>query len=74
VIAENIRKAIQSKKLFKRSTSEQLGRITASFGVAGLQPKDDAVTLFERADRFLYAAKHAGRNCVISEREDASAA
>jgi diguanylate cyclase len=69
VIAENIRKAIQAKKLFKRSTSEQLGRITASFGVAGLQPNDDAITLFERADRFLYAAKHAGRNCVISERE-----
>lgn len=66
--AENIRKAIQAKELLKRSTNEKLGRITASFGVARLSPEDTAVSLIERADKCLYAAKHAGRNQVVDER------
>ncbi|SHE75079.1 GGDEF domain-containing protein [Devosia limi] len=67
IAAENIRKAIQAKELLKRSTNEKLGRITASFGVAAFRPSDTGATLIERADRCLYAAKHAGRNRVISE-------
>jgi diguanylate cyclase len=67
IAAENIRKAIHAKELLKRSTNEKLGRITASFGVASFRPDDTAATLIERADRCLYAAKHAGRNRVISE-------
>ena len=39
---------------------------TVSIGLASLRPGDDARTLFERADAALYAAKHAGRNCVCS--------
>jgi len=66
-VAEAIRKAIQSKQLLKRSTNEKLGRITASFGVAAYQANDTPGMLIERADRCLYAAKHAGRNCVISQ-------
>jgi diguanylate cyclase len=69
IAAENIRKAIQAKELLKRSTNEKLGRITASFGVAAFHSEDTAVTLIERADRCLYAAKHAGRNRVVSEDE-----
>jgi diguanylate cyclase len=68
-VAESIRKAIQSKQLLKRSTNEKLGRITASFGVAAYQANDTPGMLIERADRCLYAAKHAGRNCVISQRD-----
>ena len=67
IVAENIRKAIQAKELLKRSTNEKLGRITASFGVAAFRPSDTAASLIERADRCLYAAKHAGRNRVINE-------
>lgn len=67
IVAENIRKAIQAKELLKRSTNEKLGRITASFGVAAFRPGDTAAMLIERADRCLYAAKHAGRNRVVSE-------
>jgi len=67
-VAENIRMAIQVKELLKRSTNEKLGRITASVGVAAFRHDDTAATLIERADRSLYAAKNAGRNCVISER------
>jgi diguanylate cyclase len=67
IVAENIRKAIAAKELMKRSTNEKLGRITASFGVAVFHPSDTANSLIERTDRCLYAAKHAGRNRVISE-------
>lgn len=69
IVAENIRKAIQAKELLKRSTNEKLGRVTASFGVAAFQMTDTAMSLIERADRCLYAAKHAGRNRVVSENE-----
>ncbi|MHB1111215.1 MAG: GGDEF domain-containing protein, partial [Devosia sp.] len=69
IVADNIRKAIQAKELLKRSTNEKLGRITASFGVAAFKPGDTPSTLIERADRCLYAAKHAGRNKVVSETE-----
>ncbi|HTM77363.1 MAG TPA: GGDEF domain-containing protein [Devosia sp.] len=69
IVAENIRKAVASKELMKRSTNEKLGRITASFGVAMFAPADTATSLIERTDRCLYAAKHAGRNRAISEIE-----
>jgi diguanylate cyclase len=69
IVADNIRKAIQAKELLKRSTNEKLGRMTASFGVAMYKPGDTPASLIERADRCLYAAKHAGRNRVLSENE-----
>jgi diguanylate cyclase len=69
IVAENVRKAVQAKELLKRSTNEKLGRITASFGVATFRRGDTPSTFIERADRCLYAAKHAGRNKVISENE-----
>ena len=69
ILADNIRRAIQAKELLKRSTNEKLGRITASMGVATFRPEDTTSSLIERADRCLYAAKHAGRNEVVSENE-----
>lgn len=69
IAADNIRRAIQSKELVKRSTDEKLGRITASFGVATYQIGETAAVFIERADRCLYSAKHAGRNRVVSETE-----
>jgi diguanylate cyclase len=67
IVAENIRKAIQAKELLKRSTNEKLGRVTASFGVAQFRPDDTPSSIIDRADRCLYAAKHNGRNLVVSE-------
>jgi PleD family two-component response regulator len=38
--------------------------ITASFGLALLDPDTPVETTIDRADKALYAAKAAGRNCV----------
>jgi diguanylate cyclase len=66
-VADNIRRAVMSKQLKKRSTGEILGRITVSVGVSMLQPSENADCLIERADACLYAAKRNGRNRVICE-------
>lgn len=68
-VADQIRRAVMTKELKKRSTGEQLGRVTISIGVALLRPSDTPQSLIERADTCLYAAKHHGRNRVISEGE-----
>ena len=41
--------------------------VTISIGVSSLQPNDSVATVTQRADQALYAAKHAGKNCVYSE-------
>jgi diguanylate cyclase len=66
-VAEHIRRAVMSKELVKRSTGENLGRITISIGVAAFRHDDTATTLIERADSCLYAAKRGGRNRVVCE-------
>ncbi len=38
--------------------------VTLSLGVCQRLPGESAAELYERTDRSLYAAKHAGRNCV----------
>lgn len=65
--AENIRRAVMTKELVRRSTSETLGRITLSLGVATWNGNDTAHSVIERADTCLYAAKNAGRNRVLCE-------
>lgn len=67
VIAEKIRETVQSKKVMKRSTNQDLGTITISLGVSQYRPGEDLSSLIERADACLYEAKEAGRNCVITE-------
>ncbi len=69
-LADRLRKAVQSRELLKRSTNEKLGRVTASFGVAAFTAGDNVVSLVERADRCLYAAKHKGRNAVIDQEHE----
>jgi diguanylate cyclase len=66
-VAEHIRRAVMGRELMKRSTGENLGRITMSIGVAALHRGESAGALLERADNCLYAAKRHGRNKVICE-------
>ena len=60
--AEHIREAVFSKELVKRSTGENLGRITISIGISEWRPSDHPASMIERADTCLYAAKKGGRN------------
>ncbi|MFZ5616414.1 MAG: GGDEF domain-containing protein [Pseudomonadota bacterium] len=67
MLANRIRIAVESRRLKKRRTDEDLGLITLSMGVALLQWNDTIETLVERADKCLYAAKRGGRNLVVDE-------
>ena len=66
-VADQLRRAVMTKELMKRSTGEHLGRVTVSIGVAVLRKGDTAQSLIERADNCLYAAKRCGRNRVMCE-------
>lgn len=66
-LANQIRGHVESKKLVKKSTGDILGSITISIGVAQYVPGETAANLIWRADECLYAAKRAGRNCVVGE-------
>jgi diguanylate cyclase len=63
---EDILSEVSSRSLRRRSTNEELGKITVSAGVAQLHGNEGVVSLIERADSALYASKHAGRNRVTS--------
>ncbi|HRE44585.1 MAG TPA: GGDEF domain-containing protein, partial [Terricaulis sp.] len=65
--AETLRAAIQTKRLRRRSTNEDLGQVTVSIGVARMQSGDTPQGLAERADACLYASKRNGRNQVTTD-------
>ncbi len=61
LVAERIRAAIASSPV---KSERAMIAMTASFGVTVIRPEDSTVTLFQRADDALRAAKGAGRNRV----------
>jgi len=63
LLAEKIRAAISSHAFFVSPDSAPEG-ITMSFGVSVYS--GDRERMFEEADRALYAAKAAGRDCVVN--------
>lgn len=71
-IAEQVRVAVASKRLIRRSTNEDLGQITMSFGVALVRPGDTERSLIERADDSLYASKRNGRNQVTTDADESA--
>jgi diguanylate cyclase len=73
-VGDHIRRAVMSKELMKRSTGQNLGRVTISVGVATVRKGDTVQSLIARADACLYAAKRNGRNRVICETDPEFAA
>ena len=57
-LAEELRESLS------RMDIQGVGRVTASFGVAGYCPGDSVDSLVNKADNMMYEAKAAGRNCV----------
>ena len=68
-----IRDDISCRSLKRRSTAEDLGVVTVSAGVATFRPTDIPASLVERADKALYASKHAGRNRTTNAEAQAAA-
>jgi len=64
-IAEKIRSALASSRLKKKNSSESIGQITVSIGIAALKSDDTAESFIMRADNALYKAKETGRNKVV---------
>jgi diguanylate cyclase len=69
IVAEQIRCAVESKRILKKSTGETLGTITMSLGIARFGKGDRIEDLIRRADACLYAAKRNGRNQVVTEKQ-----
>ncbi len=69
-VAERMRNAIKSVEI---NIGSQSIRVTASFGIAVLSPEDHHPhDLLRRADRALYAAKNAGRDCAVFDTNDSA--
>jgi diguanylate cyclase (GGDEF)-like protein len=67
MVAERMRHGIDSAGFTYRGQSI---RVTVSQGVAAKSGKNDGFeSVLERADKALFLAKHAGRNCVKSVRK-----
>jgi two-component system cell cycle response regulator len=65
IVAERVRSRINSDAIQHR---EATINVSLSLGIAQARSNDTADTLIERADATLYAAKLAGRDCVMLER------
>ncbi|WP_375464651.1 GGDEF domain-containing protein [uncultured Methylobacterium sp.] len=70
-IAEKVRTSVMGRELVKRSTGESLGKVTISLGLGVYRRGDTPVSLLERADLCMFAAKRGGRNRTM---DDAAAA
>ena len=73
-ILREICQEIASRRLKRRSTSEELGAITISAGFAQRRPAEPPASLMDRADTALYESKRAGRNRVTRAEWKATAA
>jgi diguanylate cyclase len=63
--AELLREQFSAARLVVSESKEQIGEVTASFGVAEHLAGEPLESLVQRADERLYKAKAAGRNRVI---------
>lgn len=61
---ERARAAVAAKRYRVRETDQPLGSVTFSAGLVEVGQDESDRTAFGRADKLLYIAKSAGRNCV----------
>jgi diguanylate cyclase len=63
-LLDDARITVAAKRYRLRESGAPLGDIAFSAGLTAAAPAETLATLFERADRLLYAAKADGRNCL----------
>lgn len=66
-VTEQIRRDLESKSWFVRKGGQELGKVTASFGLSQFRDSDTPEDLMHRADNRLYQAKRSGRNLVVCD-------
>jgi len=64
-IAERIRRSFEQQFGNHESVVGEVGRLTASFGVAEIRDGEPPSALIQRADQMLYEAKDKGRNTTM---------
>jgi diguanylate cyclase len=71
-ITDTIRQSIAGRRMKRKSTGENIGKITCSFGVAKYRQGEHRNEFLERADAALYRSKANGRNRITTEDEQQS--
>ena len=66
-IGHVLREALKRKKLVKKNTGEEIGRITVSIGAAGHNLGDAQVAIVRRGELALASAKGDGGNRIVSQ-------
>lgn len=60
ILAEDLRNMINNLKF------KDIGNVTVSLGVDNYHSEDTIDSIIKRVDKYLYASKSAGRNCVVT--------
>lgn len=66
VVAENIRRRVETIRIRRNDSEEVKARVTISLGATGWKPGESSADFIARADQALYQAKRGGRNRACS--------
>lgn len=66
-LAARISRAVKSKRLSLKSTGDVIGEITVSIGIARFRDADQSGDLAARAEACMLAAKHGGRDRIVTD-------
>ena len=66
-LCERIRGTLEKSRLKRKNSTESIGSVTISIGIASLKSGDTAESFISRADKALYASKEKGRNRTTKE-------